>query len=155
MPVPVNMSRQNALLVACFLVFGCADSAGPALDSIAIQTDRVEYEPVQLIIVTTTNRSGSTVYDDHCSGGTEGYELLRRWNGSYGAGRACTDATSRTNPGVAIPSGTVHSDTFHVNGQSYTGTWRVNLALRMGNGALISEALRVSNTFHVRGNWVP
>ena len=150
------MLRDYLSLIACLMLFGCAEPTGLVPHSITVQTDRTEYLPVQMIVVTTLNQSGLVIYDDHCGGETQGFEFLQRWNGSYGEGRMCMDSwSSLANPGVAIPSGTLHSDTFYVNNQSYTGTWRVNLALRNSKGELLPESLRISNAFRVLGNWTP
>jgi hypothetical protein len=117
----------------------------------------VAYVPVEPIIVTTVNQSGRTIYDDHCGGGVQGYELLRRWDASFGVSRACLwrDGSGPRSYGVAIPAGASHVDTLHVNSEAYTGTWRVELYLRDANGARLPLGDRVSNTFRVQGRWTP
>lgn len=143
----------------CAAVCACADSSGPqsAAGEIAIRTDRTEYEPNQLIIVRTTNRSGRLVYDDHCGGEVQGFEFLKKWNASYGAARGCFnfDPGEWQRRSIAIPNGSVHVDTFHVNGRAYTGTWRVQLYFRDEVGELLPENQSVSNAFRVNGTWSP
>jgi len=148
--------------VACMIIaagaLACGDAAGPEFgQEITIQTNSSDYEPGQLIIVTTTNRSDHVVYDDHCGGEVQGFEFLGRWNASYGAMRACYlfDRAGAHALEVPIPGGSTHADTFHVNGQAYSGTWRVRLYLRGENGVSIPESQAVSNTFRVGGTWSP
>jgi hypothetical protein len=124
---------------------------------VTTRTDGSEYRPGQVIIVTTVNRSDGVVYDDHCGGEVQGFELLGEWNASYGVGRGCLDvdpADWRARS-IPIPRGSLHADTFHVNGLAYTGTWRVRLDLRDAGGELLPDSRSVSNTFHVKGAWSP
>ncbi len=140
------------LALACLALAACHAPSGPndATVSLTMFTDRMEYRPLDQIIVTTTNQGGGVVYDDHYTGGVQGFEYLGRWNGSYGESRACVDFGGAQRAfGIPIPVGTTHVDTFHVNSQSYAGTWRVELGLRDETGALVAEDRRISNTFHV------
>jgi hypothetical protein len=124
---------------------------------VRVRADRSSYRQLDPVVVTTTNRSARTVYDHHCGGGVEGYEYLRRWNGSYGMSRACVDfgGDGWRAHSVAIAPGGAHRDTLFVSGLAYTGTWRVQLRLLDEAGALLPEPERTSATFRVRGSWAP
>ncbi len=147
------------MLLACAAAAGCRGAAESGVPDgrVGVRVDRGSYRPLDMVVVTTTNRSPRTVYDDHCGGGIEGFEYLKRWNGSFGAGRGCTE------PGegggwahdVAIAPGAAHRDTLFVSAQAYTGTWRAALSLRDGAGALLPEPERTSGTFRVQGAWAP
>ncbi len=120
-----------------------------------VRADRESYRPLDMVVVTTTNRSRRTVYDDHCGGEVQGFEYLGEWNASYGMGRGCDwpDPAAWRTHSVAIPPGATHVDTLHVNGRAYTGTWRVVLTLRDTAGAPLPEGRGISNTFRVRSGW--
>jgi hypothetical protein len=144
--------RRVLIALVSLVTVACGDGgAGPGSQSVAVRTERAEYRPGNLVVVTTTNRSGRTIYDDHCGGEVQGYEYLEEWDANFGAARVCWEPV----PAVAIPPGTAHVDTLGVNGQAYTGTWRVELRLLDDAGAPLPEAQRVSNTFRVRGTWAP
>lgn len=152
--------QPRAFALALALAFlGCRDAAGPEVadGTVGIRTERTAYRPLDPVYVRTTNRTARTVYDDHCAGGLEGFEFLHEWNGSYGFGRACLwpEPDAWRTHSVAIPPGATHVDTLYVNGQAYSGTWRVALSLRDGAGDALPAAQRVSNTFRVRGGWTP
>ncbi len=136
----------------------CTELTDPDDRPTVIVTDRLEYRPRPWtsVIVTTRTATADTIFDNHCDGGTEGFEYLGRWNGSYGAGRFC-DRSQPTlgRDRIPIPPGTVHVDTFFVHETQYTGTWRVQLHLHDYTGALLPIEERISNTFHVEGTWTP
>jgi hypothetical protein len=148
----------------CFAALGCRGSSGPGSlppaapgASVRILTDRTEYRPTERVIVTTTNLTGRAVFDDHCGGEVQGFEYLQRWNASYGMGRGCLsrDPGGWRQRSVPIAAGGTHVDTMHINGQAYSGTWRVQLLLLDEAGEPLADAHRVSNTFRVRGGWTP
>lgn len=153
------MQRRMVVGMLCAAVCACGDNTGPQVADreITIRTERSDYRPNELIIAQTTNRSGRLLYDDHCGGRVEGYELFGEWNASYGMARGCRlygpDDWRETS--IAIPDGTVHVDTLHVNGRAYTGTWRVRLLLRDESGARLSDGQSISDTFRVSGTWSP
>jgi len=150
---PTRMRPYAALALLPLALLGCRDGTAPALalGLVNVQAARTEYRPMDLVVVTTTNRSDQVVYDDHCGGELQGFEFLGRWNGSYGAARACADVETEqlTNHRVAIPPGATHVDEFHVNGQAYAGSWRVELLLSDAAGRLLPQSARVTNTFRV------
>ena len=125
--------------------------------TVGIRVDRAQYRPADPVIVTITNRSGRTIYDDHCGGEVQGYEYLQRWNGSYGMRRLCSalELPYPRTPIIAIPHGATARDTLFVGSTAYTGTWRVMLELRDEANAALPEDQSVSNTFRVQGLWAP
>lgn len=151
--------RTFVVLTLALAATACRDATGIGGEpgNVTIQTDRADYRPMELIVVTTINRSGRTVYDDHCGGEVQGFEYLNRWNASYGAGRGCVDHDPRNwrLHSAPIRDRATHVDTLHVNGQAYSGTWRVQLYLRDEAGDPLPEDQRTSNTFHVVGTWLP
>jgi hypothetical protein len=151
--------RRIAILTIVLTVaaVGCHDAAAPRDEPLAIRTDRLEYRAGEPVVVTTTNRTGRTVYDDHCGGEVQGYELVKEWNGSFGFTRYCIfpDPAAWRTYSVAIPDGATHVDTLSGNVDEYSGTWRVQLALRDETGAALPEARRTSNTYRIRGTWTP
>lgn len=153
------MQHRIVFALACVAALGCGDTSGPQVEhgQVVIRTGATTYQPVQLVVVTTTNLSGHTIYDDHCGGEVQGYEFLHRWNASYGAARACVDVDARDwrAHSAAIPGNSIHVDTFHVNSRAYSGTWRVRLDLWNEIGMPLPEAQSTSNTFQVHGTWSP
>ena len=147
------MKYRLASILALIVAVACRGAASPeGSASLSIRTDRSEYRRLDRIVVTTTNETGEVVYDDHCTGEVQGFELLDRWNASYGMARECSwpDASRWRDYSVEIPAGTAHVDTFHVSGVAYTGTWRIELGLRDAAGRTLSAKRRVSNTFTVQ-----
>jgi hypothetical protein len=152
------MQRHVLIVLAC-AISACGGTGEPSAPGgpISVRTDRSDYRPLDVVLVATTNRTGRTLYDDHCGGEVQGFEYLGRWNGSYGSARACLalDADDRRASRVAIPPGATHLDTMYVNGRAYTGTWRVALDLLDEDGAPLPEERRVSEPFRVHGDWRP
>lgn len=74
------MQPHIVIGIVCAVACACVDSTSPQVADreIAIRTDRSEYDPNDVIIVRTANRSGRLLYDDHCGGSVEGYELPER-----------------------------------------------------------------------------
>jgi hypothetical protein len=139
---------------------GCHDTTAPAAGDrrVTVRTDHIVYRPLELVVVTTVNRTGAVVYDDHCGGEVEGYEFLKQWNASYGMARIGFDFDTTTDwrlHSIAIPVGAAHVDTMFVNDRAYTGTWRVTLYLRDESGTALAQDQRTSNTFHVNDTWIP
>ena len=134
---------------ACLGLLACVDGLSPS-PPMSIWTDRAEYVRGGVIEVSTTNLSSEVVFDDHCAGAVEGFDLFGAWNGSFGTGRACLERSDdwRTHS-VAIPPGATHMDTFQVSMSAYAGTWRVRLLLRSGTGSPLPEIATASNTFRV------
>src|SRR5215207_297373 len=101
------MQRFIIPAVACLSALGCATAPEDASPPVTVRTQHTAYRPVELVVITTTNPTGATVYDDHCGGEVQGYEFLKRWNASYGVAGGCRDidATDWRSRSVAIPPG--------------------------------------------------
>lgn len=142
------MSRRLIGPALALLLVGCGEGLGPFARA-AVVTDLKEYRRGESITVTTLDRSGDDIYDNHCAGVVEGFDYLGYWNGSYGSGRACLPNELGDSHLKRIAPGEVHVDYFYVNSMAYEGSWRVQLELQTAGGRRLPLESRVSNTFRV------
>lgn len=150
------MLHRLSCLSLCLVTLACHETVSPAPATYSslpdIVTDRVEYAPTEHVIVTVRNDTEQDFFDDHCSGGIEGYNhQLRAWNGSFGMSRACctSNSNARLSREVRIAAHSTHTDTLFINSAAYAGDWRVHLRLLDSRGIALPDSAQLSPVFRV------
>jgi hypothetical protein len=107
--------------------------------------------PLDEVVARITNHSAEVVYESLCDGGLEGFGYVPgQWNLSFGVARACPLGGSYPTGSLrSIESGASVLETFHVNSQSYAGSWRFYFHLQDREGDLLPLQQRVSQPFTV------
>ncbi len=148
------MLRRLFCLSLSLASLACREATAPLVRHSLpeILTDRADYQPGDVVIITVRNDTEQDFYDDHCSGSVEGfYHPVGGWNGSFGMARICLwpDPAAWRSYSRRIAPQTTHRDTMWVNSSAYEGDWRVHLRLRDSVGTILPESASVSNTFRV------
>jgi hypothetical protein len=144
--------------------FSCADPVEPEFassiftncridDGIEICIDRSRYTPGDVVMYTISNGLPREVYEDLCTGGTEGRRSPGdAWGGNFGAERMCdyfVDHEAILRSMRPLPRGELITDMSRVNGRAYAGEWRLRLKVLNAGGYPIRNEPFTSPVFTV------